>query len=98
MNMDEQDNLLDRVADILLWCFLLSFALLLLWFVFYLLAGNWAYSIHAGWFELSRRDFALVNYWGMAFTKVFAIIIFLLPYLSIKLVLRKKRKNANWAD
>ena len=93
MNMDEQDNLLDRVADILLWCFLLSFALLLLWFVFYLLAGNWAYSIHAGWFELNKRDFALVNYWGMAFTKVFAIMIFLLPYLSIKLVLRKKRKN-----
>jgi len=93
MNKDEQDNLLDRVAGIFLWCFLLSFALLLLWFDFYLLAGDWAYSIHAGWFELSRRDFALVNYWGMAFTKFCAIIIFLFPYLSIKLVLRKKRKN-----
>ena len=98
MNIDEQDNLLDRVAEIFLWCFILSFALLLLWFVFYLLAGNWAYSIHAGWFELGKRDFALVNYWGMAFTKVFAVMIFLLPYLSIKLVLRKKRKNTNWAD
>ena len=93
MNKDEQDNLLDRVAGIFLWCFLLSFALLLLWFVFYLLAGDWAYSIHAGWFELSRRDFALVNYWGMAFTKFCAIIIFLFPYLSIKLVMRKKSKN-----
>ena len=93
MNTGEQDNLLDRAADIFLWCFLLSFALLLLWFVFYLVAGDWAYRIHVGWFELSKRDFALVNYWGMAFTKVCAIIIFLLPYLSIKLVLRKKRKN-----
>ena len=98
MNKDDQDILLNRLAGIFLRCFLLSYALLLLWFVFYLLAGNWAYSIHAGWFELSKRDFALVNYWGMAFTKVFAIIIFLLPYLSIKLVLRKKRKNTNWAD
>jgi len=87
MNKDEQDNLLDRVADIFLWCFLLSFSLLLLWFVFYLLAGDWAYRIHAGWFELSRRDFTLLNYWGIAFTKICAIIFFLFPYISIKLVL-----------
>jgi hypothetical protein len=93
MNKDEQDNLLDRAADVFLYCFLMSFALLLLWFVFYLLAGDWAYSIHTGWFELSRHDFDLVNYWGMAFTKFCAIIIFLFPYLSIKLLLRKKRKN-----
>ena len=93
MNIDEQDNLLDRVAGIFFWCFLLCYALLLLWFVFYLFAGNWAYSIQAGWFELSKRDFALVNYWGIAFTKICAIIFFLFPYLSIKLVLRKKKKN-----
>jgi hypothetical protein len=93
MNREEQDNLLDRVAGIFLCCFLLSFALLVLWFVFYLLAGDWAHGIHAGYFELSRRDFALVNYWGMAFAKFCAIIIFLFPYLSIKLVLRKKRNN-----
>ena len=93
MNHDEQDNILDRVAGIFLGCFLLSLALLLLWFVFYLSVGDWAYSKHAGYFELSRRDFALVNYWGMAFAKICAIIIFLFPYLSIKLVLRKKRKN-----
>ena len=93
MNKDDQDNFLHRVAGIFLWCFLLSFALLLLWFVFYLAAGDWAYSITTRWFELSRRDFALVNYWGMAFTKFCAVIIFLFPYLSIKLVLRKNRRN-----
>ena len=93
MHKDEQDNLLHRVAGIFLCCFLLSVALLLLWFVLYLVAGDWAYSIHAGWFALSRRDFALVNYWGMGFTKICAVVIFLFPYLSIKLVLRKKRRN-----
>lgn len=90
MNKDEQDNLLNRLAGIFLRCFLLSYALLLIWFVFYLLAGEWAYSINSRWFELGRRDFNLVNYWGIAFTKVCAIIFFLFPYLSIKLVLRKK--------
>jgi TRAP-type C4-dicarboxylate transport system permease small subunit len=93
MNNDEHDNLLDRVARVFLWCFLLTFALLLFWFGFYVLAGDWAYRLHAGWFELSRRDFALVNYWGMAFTKFCAIIMFLIPFISIKLVLRKKMKS-----
>jgi len=93
MNMDEQDNLLHRVSDILLWWFLLSVALLLFWYIFYLVAGDWAYSLHATWFGISRHDFALINYCGMAFIKICAIVIFLFPYLSIKLVLRKRRRN-----
>jgi hypothetical protein len=93
MNKDEQDNLLDQVAGIFLRCFLMCYALLLLWAVIYFLVGNWTYGIQAGWFELSRHDFALVNYCAIAFTKICAIIFFLFPYLSIKLVLRNKRKN-----
>ena len=93
MNKEELDNLLLRVADIFLCCFLLTYALLLLWFVLYSLAGDWAYTIQARWFEMNRRDFTLVNYWGIAFTKICAIIFFLFPYLSIKFVLRKKRRN-----
>lgn len=90
MNKDDQDILLNRLAGIFLRCFLLSYALLLLWFVFYRLAGEWAYGINSRWFELSKSEFALVNYWGIAFTKICAIIFFLFPFFSIKLVLRKK--------
>jgi hypothetical protein len=92
MNMDERDNFLDQVAGIFLRCFLMCYALLLIWFFIFLFAGNWAYSFQAGWFELSRHDFNLVNYFGIVFTKISAIIFFLFPYLSIKLMLRKKRR------
>lgn len=94
MNQDEWKNLLRGVAGIFLRCFFLSLALLLLWFVFYLVAGDWAYSIHSRWFELSRRDFGLINYYGMALTKICVILFFLFPYLSIRLVLRQKERNA----
>jgi hypothetical protein len=93
MNTEEQDNLLLRMANIFLRCFLLTYALLLLWFVLFMLAGDWAYSISARWFEVSKRDFTLVNYLGIVFTKICAFIFFLFPYVSIKLVLRKKRRN-----
>jgi hypothetical protein len=94
MNKDDNDNLLLGAADIFLWCFLLTYALLLFWLVLYLLAGDWVYSVNAQWFEISRRDFTLVNYWGMALTKFCAIVFFLFPYVSIRIVLRKKRRNA----
>ncbi len=90
MTREEQDYSLNRIASVLLCCLILSLAFLLLWFVSYVLAGDWTYGISARWFELSRHEFTLVNYWGIAITKIAAIVFFLFPYLSIKFVLRKK--------
>jgi len=91
MNKGELNHLLDRLSGILIRCFFLSFALLIVWFVFYVLAGDMGYNTHAQWFELSRHDYALVNYYGMAFVKISATLFFLFPYIAIRLVLRKLR-------
>ena len=90
MTKDEQNNLLDAVAGVCLRCFVLAVCLLLFWFVFLLLAGDWAYSIHSRWFDISKRDFDLTFYCGMAFFKIASFLFFLLPFVSIKLMLRKK--------
>ena len=91
MNNGGLKHLLDRLAGIFIRCFFLSYALLILWFFLYALLGDLGYGTHAQWFELRRHDYALVNYYGMAFVKICAIIFFLFPYFAIKLVLRKKR-------
>ncbi|MHC4707694.1 MAG: DUF6868 family protein [Planctomycetota bacterium] len=90
MTRDEQNNLLETLAGICLRCFALSISLLVVWFVFYLIAGSWAYSIHSRWFNVDEFDFELMCYYGMAFIKMVAFIFFLFPYISIKLVLRKR--------
>ena len=90
MTKDEQNNLLDAVAGICLRCFVLAVCLLLFSFVFYLLAGDWAYSIHSGWFDITRHEFTLMYYYVMAFMKIASFLFFLLPYIAIKLILRKK--------
>ena len=41
MNKDRQSDLLRGLAGIFIRCLVLSFALLLYWFVFYLVAANW---------------------------------------------------------
>ena len=90
MNADEMSNVLDVVAEIFLRCFLFSLALLIVWFVSYVAGGDWICSIHSNWFDLSKHEFAMMNYYGMALVKLCAIVFFLLPYGAIKLMLRKK--------
>lgn len=84
-----EPNSLQRASDILLRCTLLSFALLLISFTFYLAAGDWAYGIHARLFDISRQEFTLIYYGGMGLLKTLALVLFLIPYLAIRLVLRK---------
>jgi hypothetical protein len=90
MTKDEQNNLLEAAAGICLRCFVLAFCLLLFSFVFYLLAANWAYCIHSKWFDITRHEFTLMYYYVMAFFKMAGFLLFLFPYIAIKLILRKK--------
>ena len=91
MIKDEQINCLDAVAGVFLRCFVLAVCLLLFSFVFYLLAADWAYSMHSRWFGISRHDFDLMYYYVMAFFKMASFLFFLIPFVAIKLILRKKQ-------
>lgn len=86
------DDALRTVADVLLWCFILSVALLVLWFCIIVLAGGPVYRLHCLFFEISRRHFALVHYGGMGLAKVGAVSLFLFPYVAIRIVLGKRRR------
>jgi len=93
MVTQEQVSVLRLMAAILWRCFVFCVALLLLWFLLFLLAGDLVYSIHSRFFELSRRDFDLMNYCGMAFLKIGGIAFFLFPWIAIQWVIRKAEKG-----
>jgi hypothetical protein len=84
---DQIRDILNTCAGILLRCFILSLVLLLFWFVFFLLAGDLGYWIHSHWFDLTRHDFDLINYCGMALVKALNVTFFLIPYVAIRLML-----------
>jgi hypothetical protein len=90
MNREEQSLLLNSLAAILIRCFFLTIGLLLVWFVFFRLAGDAGYYLHSRWFEIDGRDYDLLFYYGMASLKIIAFVFFLFPYIAIRLVLRKK--------
>ena len=87
-------NILEVTARILIRCFILNFALVLLWFCFHLFGrGQLGYEFLAQIFDITKHEFVLINYCGIAFVKLCNLMFFLFPYIAIRLVLRKKLKQ-----
>ena len=86
------------VGGIFLWCFVIAFVFLLFWFCIFIcpVSGDWAYSIHSRWIELERHEFDLLNYCGMGLFKMLSFVLFLLPYIAIRLVVRRARKDLGY--
>jgi len=92
-NTERNDGFLQTVATILLRSFLFGLAILVVWFFLYLITPNWMYELNASWFNVGKRDFDLINYFGIGFFKISIILFFLLPYLAIRSMLRKKGRK-----
>ena len=87
--MDFQNHM-DVTAAMLIRCFLGGMVLLMVWFAWFAIAGDWIYQVHSRWFQIPRQSFDAIHYAGMAVTKIAIIVFFLLPWIAIKLLLRKK--------
>ena len=72
------------VEGVLLRCFILGFALLMIWFVFYLIAGGFMYDVHSSMFEMTTQQFDIINYCGMGLLKIFVFVVFLFPYIALR--------------
>ena len=84
------DVFLQTMASILLRSFLFGLAFLLLWFLLYVVAPGWMFNMNARWFNIDKRDFELINYFGMGFLKISVLLFFLIPYLAIRSIIRKR--------
>jgi len=91
VDKDERDDFLQRLSGALIRCFFLAYALVLIWFVFYWLGDDFGYRITSLWFRASRHEYDLMSYCGIAFVKICTILFFLIPYLAIRMVLRKRK-------
>ena len=91
--MNESSNYisdLDILPSILIRCFVIGVVFVMLWFIFFLLSGDAGYRIHTKLFQISRHEYDLLNYYGMAFVKVCNFLFFLFPYIAIRIVLRQR--------
>lgn len=76
---------IETLRSFLAWCTLFNWILLLIWWLFIAVAGDWVYAVHTKWFRLSRDSFDTVHYAGMAFFKMAVFVFNLVPYLVLRL-------------
>ena len=81
---DSTRDFFNTLAKVLIRCWLLGTALLLFSFVVFMLTGEIIDEIHGKMFGLSPHELDLIMYCGLALFKVFVLIFFLLPWLSIR--------------
>lgn len=75
----------EHLTRVLGTCFLLAAGLILAWFLLYLVAGDLAFAIHAKLFDIDREQFRAMNYFGMSLMKILAFVLFLVPYIALKI-------------
>ncbi len=90
--MQITDETLETVSQILLRCSIIGFILLLYWWGWLEFGRDLAYSMHNRIApSISREQFDMIHYIGMILTKLWVVLLFLIPYLATRLVIRRRR-------
>ena len=89
---------IELTRSFLLWCTVINYAILVVWFLVFTLAHDWMRRLHARWFRLSDEQFDTVHYLGMSIYKI-GILLFKLSalYCSMdhRLKTRKDHRGVN---
>jgi len=77
---------LDIARSALLWCTVINYALLVVWFVLFALPHEWMYRIWGRWFRLTAEQFDAVSYAGIVLYKMGILLFNLVPYVALRIV------------
>ncbi|HOC39458.1 MAG TPA: hypothetical protein PKJ77_09290 [Thermodesulfobacteriota bacterium] len=72
-----------ELRGFLLVCLAVNYGILLVWFAAFVLAHDWIYALHGRWFKISREQFDVIHYAGMAFFKIGVLLLNLVPLLAL---------------
>lgn len=76
----------DFLCRFLLWSLVINYAILMIWFLVFVLAKGWLRGFHGQWFQLSDNAFDSIHYGGMALYKIGILLFNLTPLLALCLM------------
>jgi len=81
------------VEGLLLRCFILGFVVLIIWFLFFVFAGELVYDVHGGIFkQITDRQFQVIHYCGMGLLKLFVAVFFFIPYIAMRWTAKNQKR------
>jgi len=69
-----------------LWCTIIDYSVLVLWFLVFILAGDLLFRLHGRWFHFSREQFDALHYGGMSVYKIGILLFNLAPLIALSLL------------
>lgn len=77
---------LDLLRGLLLWCTIVNYAVLVVWFLVFVLAHDRIRRVHQRWFRLSDERFDELHYLGMTIYKIGVLLLNLVPLLVLSVI------------
>ena len=77
---------LDTARSVFLWCSVINYVLLLLWFGLATIGREWMYRLLGRWFPLPTEQFDALNLAGISLYKIGIILFNLVPCIALYLV------------
>ena len=76
----------ELTRNILLWCTVINFGFVLVWFLLLVLLRAWLYRRWSSWFRLTAEQFDAINFAGIIFYEVAILLFNLVPYIALGIV------------
>lgn len=77
---------IELVRDVLLWCTVINYGMLLCWFLIFTVGRDWIYRLHGRWFRCTAEQFDVIHYAGMALYKIGIFLFNLAPYIALRII------------
>ena len=79
---------IEMIRKALLWCGVINYGILLVWFLFFILAHDGMHLLHGRWFHLSLEQFDMLHYAGMSIYKIGILLLNVVPYIALDIARR----------
>jgi len=77
---------IELTRHFLLWCAVINYGVLLVWFLAFVFGHDLMQRIHGRWFHLSRDQFDAIHYAGMAIFKMGILLFNLVPFAVLSMI------------
>jgi hypothetical protein len=77
---------IEVIRQFFLWCTVINYAVLLVWFLLFVFAHDWMRRLHGRWFRMADEQFDALHYWGMSIYKIGILLLNLVPFLVLAII------------
>lgn len=77
---------IEAIRNFLLWCTIINYGVLLVWFLVFVFGHEWIRCFHTRWFHLSNEQFDTLHYTGMMIYKIGILLLNLIPFLVLWII------------